>query len=131
LAIEPPIVPRWRTAGSPIMPARSASAGIAAFHGLGIRHRMVGRHRPDGDRAGAVLDADEVLDLRHVDDVLGPGKSQLHGWNKRVPAGEKLRLLFSLQQARGLPHRGRAMNLECVHFCSPGTIPYFVSGHLW
>ena len=73
------------------------------------------RHRADDERAAGHLDAGQALDLRQVDDVLGPGKAQLHGGDQRMPAGEELCLLLLGQQARGLAHGRRAVLGECVH----------------
>src|SRR5262249_30933753 len=76
---------------------------------------VVGGQRADRQRTPLQLDAGKALDLRHVDDVLGPGEAQLHGRNERVAAGQKLRLLLPSQEPRRLPHRGRAMEFEFVH----------------
>jgi len=62
----------------------------------------MGRHRADGERASAHLDACQPVYLGEIDQVLGTGKPQLHGRNKRMAAGKELCFLLLGEQARRL-----------------------------
>jgi len=63
------MVPRWRTAGSPIRPASLASTGMVCCttgESLTSWCLVMGA---DGKRAAALLDAGEALDQSHLDDL--------------------------------------------------------------
>ena len=111
------MVPRWRTAGSPILPARSAKAGMFSLHHRRGRDLDVRRHRADDERAALELDAGQALDLPQIDQVLRAGQAQLHGRDQRVAAGKQLRLFLLAQQVRRLPHGRGTMVSECIHGC--------------
>ena len=113
------MVPRWRTAGSPIRPARWASAGMLLLHHRRGRDLDVRRHRADDERAARHLDAGQAFDLGQVDEMLRPGEAQLHRRDQRVAAGQELCFFLLGQQARGLPHGRRPVLGECVHRDAP------------
>ncbi len=109
------MVPRWRTAGSPIEPGTSASTGSASFTTCEFATSPLLGHGADHDRAAAQLDARQAFDLAQIDEVGGLGEPQLHHRNERVTSGKELGLRVLGQQIRRLPHRGGAVIFEFIH----------------
>ena len=60
-ATEPPIVPTWRTCGSPISPAVYDDDRTQLLQHLAVRDVVVPRERPDRDLVAVLLDVLQVL----------------------------------------------------------------------
>ncbi len=111
-ATEPPIVPRWRTCGSPIS---AAVCGISA-QPCG-EHRVadevgVPRERADRDPVAVVAHVAEVGEAADVDEQRRPREAEPQQRDQRVAAGEELRVLVAAEQLERLVDRAGAAVLE-------------------
>jgi hypothetical protein len=90
LASEPPIVPMARTAGSPMPPARAASAGICAFTSALAATSAWRVAAPMVTDPSPERDAVQLRDPAHVDQVAGRGEMLFHRRQERLAAGQDL-----------------------------------------
>src|ERR1051325_5668914 len=99
------MVPLWRTAGSPIMPASSASAGMAS--------PTIGELATEACLAVAAMTSERPFISSPRGPRDGGSRSRwggareplLHARHQRVPAGDPLGVLVLGKQIGGLPHR--------------------------
>jgi hypothetical protein len=114
LLIEPPMVPRLRTAGSPISSASAARAGIACLT-TAVGDVGVPAHGADGKPAALFLDPLELGDAAEVDQVARLGEALLEGGQVGLAAGQQLRVLVRGEQGRRVRDTGGPMIVEFVH----------------
>ena len=95
-AIEPPIVPRWRTCGSPTWLAAWASSGTCSCEQIGVLDVHVAGERADRDVVAGVADVRQVAQPADVDEHRRLGQAQLHQRQQAVAAGEELGLVAVL-----------------------------------
>ena len=76
-ASEPPIVPRWRTCGSPISPAVCETIGQCSWTSGSSWTRLVSRQRPDREPFAGVPDVRELVDPADVDEQRRPREAEL------------------------------------------------------
>ena len=101
----PPIVPRFRTAGSPTRAAASASAGRRSPYVGRCGQFRVRRERADSQRSVADGDAPQLRDAADVDDRGRHGEPELQQRNQAVTAGEQLRARIRRHQLLRLRER--------------------------
>ena len=99
-AIEPPIVPRWRTCGSPTWLGGVRQQRHVLGEHVGRLDVRVPRQRADGDVVAVVADVRQVAQAADVDEHARLGQAQLHQRQQAVAAGEELGLVAVLADER-------------------------------
>ena len=109
-AIEPPIVPLWRTCGSPTYSAACGMTRTRAEHRV-AQELGVARERADRDAVAVLAHVAQVVEPSDVDEHRGARKAEAEQGDQRLPAGEHLRVLAA-QQLDRLVERSRPLVLE-------------------
>ncbi len=88
----PPIVPRWRTCGSPIWAAANDTIGQCSASSASDATDRMARHRADGDVGAAVLDVRELGEPAEVGELRRTRDAQLQRRDQRLTARKQLRV---------------------------------------
>ena len=130
-ATLPPIVPRLRTCGSPMLAAASATAGHRACSRADVATSWCTVAAPMTIRAVALVDAVQVRNAADVDQHLRLAQAQLHQRHEAVAAGDELAALAGRRQLRQrIVERGGARVFECRrdHAWPPWMMRHSFSG---